>query len=339
MNLIIPMAGQGKRMRPHTFTTIKPLISIAGVSIIEHLITELFRITDNKIKNIGYVLNRDYSNDSIPYLIKLAEKFNASPQIYFQKEPEGTAAAILCAEELLTDRTIIAFCDTIFKIKNKLDTDKDAIVFTKKVKDPRNFGIVLTGKNDRVIKFIEKPKDNFISNNAIIGVYYIKKAESINKYIHYIINNKIINNNEYQLTDALEFMNQDNSLKIYAHEVEEWLDCGNKDAVLHANKTLLDTEKIYSQNNNYIQQYKQYNSYIIAPVFIDNNVIIKNSVIGPYVSIHDNSSIQDSRITNSIIRQGATIKNSILSNSIIGSYANYIGKFYNVNVGDYSSID
>jgi glucose-1-phosphate thymidylyltransferase len=336
VKLIIPIAGLASRMRPHTFTTIKPLIPIAGVTIIERLINEALRLTDGNITKIGYVVNLGIHIDNLSLLLEITNKFGIDTKIFYQDQPMGTAHSVFCAGDFLDGQVIIAFGDTIFACKEKLNLSKDALVLTKRVENPREFGVVVADEHGKINRFVEKPRD-FVSKEAIIGVYYIKEGKLLKQAIKHVISNAIIRSKEYQLTDALEIMKND-GVEFYLQNVEQWLDCGNKDAVLTANRKILAVE--YSpadlENKLFIDST---NSCIIPPVFIDANVTLSNSVIGPYVSIHQGVSVCDSRISNSIIRHNATITNAVLNNSIIGSHSNYLCKPHKVSIGDYSMVD
>ena len=243
----------------------------------------------------------------------------------------GTAHAILCAEELLEGKIVVAFADTLFKADFAIDESKDAIIWVHKVKDPKAFGVVKTDKNDIITDFIEKPK-TFISDLAIIGIYYFKNGLSLKKALTYIIENKLLKNGEYQITDALEYM-QKNGTAFYAGKVSEWLDCGNKDATVNTNQRILELSNGEKRTSDtaYLE-----NSIIIQPCYLGDNVRISNSIIGPHVSVGENTNIDYSVITNSIIQANSKISCVNLDNSIIGNYVEYYGGKKEVSIGDYT---
>ena len=175
MKLIIPMAGKGKRMRPHTLTTPKPLIKIAGKSIVHHLIYEIKEVLTEPLEEINFVIGR-FGDQVETELKELAKEVGAKPVISYQDDPLGTAHAVYCAEKSLNGNVIVAFSDTLFKANFKLDTKSDGIIWTKRVKNPSSFGVVKKDKQDFVEGFVEKPS-TFVSDEAIIGVYYFKKGE------------------------------------------------------------------------------------------------------------------------------------------------------------------
>jgi len=333
MNIIIPMAGMGKRLRPHTLTVPKPLISIAGKPIVEHLVEEIIKTTkEEKIEEIAFVIG-DFGKEIKENLITIAKKFNAQGKIYYQNKPLGTAHAINCAKESLKGKIIVAFADTLFKTQFTIDNNVDGSIWVKKIENPSSFGVVITDKDNIIKGFVEKPKE-FVSNLAIIGIYYFKEGEKLADKLDYLIRNDIKGNGEYQLTDALKFMTEE-GLRLKAQEVDFWFDCGNKDATVETNKNILKLkgENYVSKSANLI------NSVIISPCYIGNDVTIENSIIGPYATVGKNTVIKQSIIENSIIQNNANIEKCGLSNSMIGSFAKIKGKLSDLSLSDYSNIN
>lgn len=328
MKFIIPMAGAGKRLRPHTFSIPKPFMPVAGKAIVEWLIEELIRLTNKTVEEIVFIIS-DF-NDSIKSELKvLSKKYNTECKIYYQNEPLGTAHAVYCAETSLYGEIIIAFADTIFFGDLNLNQFADSLIWVKQVENPSQFGVVKTNKQNIITNFIEKPKDK-VSDLAIIGIYYFKDGITLKDNISYLLNNNIKGNNEFQLTDVLKIMNN-KGLVFAPSVVEEWLDCGNKNALIYANKKLL-------QRYNFFNNIKFDNSVIINPCFIADNVILKNSVIGPDVSIYQNANIENCIINNSIIYANSTLLNAIISDSIIGSHVSIIKKLEILDIGDYCQV-
>ena len=332
MKLIIPMAGMGKRMRPHTLTVPKPLIRIAGKPIVMRLVEEIVAVSGEKINEIGFVVGHfgeEVEND----LIKIAENLGAVGKIYYQEEALGTAHAILCAADSLNDKVTVAFADTLFKADFKLDTEKEAIIWVHEVEDPSAFGVVKKNGKGIITDFIEKPKE-FVSNEAIIGIYYFKNGENLRNELQYLVNNNISKGGEFQLTDALENM-KNKGVNFYTGTVTEWLDCGNKNATVYTNQRILvnnGIEKLIADS------VKNHNSIIIEPCYIGENVVLENCVIGPYVSIGENSSVKGSVISNSIIQTNCDIDNSVLDNSMLGNHVKFNGQVNSVSVGDYTTL-
>lgn len=332
MKIIIPMAGRGTRLRPHTLTTPKPLIPIAGKAIVHRLVEDLANLCSEAIDEIGFIIG-DFGAEVEAELAEIAKEIGAKCKIYKQEKALGTAHAILCAKESLDGNVIVAFADTLFKADFKLNTNEDSIIWVQKVADPSAFGVVKLGDNNSITDFIEKPKE-FVSDLAIIGIYYFKDGENLKKELEYLVDNKITSGGEYQLTAALENM-KNKGLNFVPGQVNEWLDCGNKDATVHTNQRYLeyirDTKLVSdSLENN--------NSIIIPPVYIGENVKLQNAVVGPHVSIGDNCIIEDSIIKNSIIQTKSKINNAILENSMLGNLVTFEGSSQDVSIGDYNII-
>jgi len=333
MNIIIPMAGMGKRMRPHTLTTPKPLLPIAGKSIVQRLVEDILATANEKVEQVAFIIGPTFGKEVEEHLLKVASDLGADGKIYYQHEALGTAHAILCAAEALKGNVFIAFADTLFKATFSIDTSKDAIVWTQKVEDPSAFGVVKLNASNEIEAFVEKPKE-FVSDLAIIGVYYFKDGENLRKELQRLIDEDIRLKGEYQITDAMDHMLK-NGLKFYTDQVDEWLDCGNKDATVSTNARVLaikqNSEQLVSNT------LKRENSIIIAPCFIGEGVTIRNSVIGPNVSIEAGTTVEDSRISNSIVQANSIVKNAHLHNSLLGKNVNYMNKSLELSLGDFST--
>ncbi len=332
MKIIVPMAGMGKRMRPHTLTTPKPLLPIAGKPIVQLLCEELAKVCTEKIEEIAFIIG-DFGKEAEDNLVKVAESLGAKGSIYHQHEALGTAHAVLCAKESLSGKVIVAFADTLFKADFEMDEAKDAVIWVQKIDDPSAFGVVKIAEDGTISDFVEKPKE-FVSDLAIIGIYYFKDGENLKNELQYLLDNEIKDKGEYQITNGLENM-KNKGLKIYPGEVIEWLDCGNKDATVHTNTRWLELHK-----DNYSEptSLKLVNSEIIQPCFIGENVEIHNSKIGPHVSIGNNTKISNSEISASIIQTNAVLQNTKLSNSMLGNFVQVNGGELELSLGDYSVI-
>ncbi len=326
------MAGMGKRMRPHTLTTPKPLIKIAGKPIVEHLVEEIASTLNEPIEEIGFVIG-NFGKEVEQRLIEIAAKFSAKGKIFYQEEALGTAHAIFCANEIMSGKIIVAFADTLFKVKFDLNNVEDGGIWVKKVENPSAFGVVKTNGENIIEAFFEKPK-TFISDLAIIGIYYFKDGDALKNEIQNLIDlNKTVNG-EYQLTDVLEDLSKKGT-KFSAVKVDDWFDCGNKNATVDTNKNLLEI-----QGENIISSgVKTNNSVIIPPCFIGENVEINNAVVGPYVSIENNSKINSCIIKNSVIQRNTTIENINMDNSMVGAFAELKGKLTELSLSDYSNVE
>jgi len=333
MRIIVPMAGMGKRMRPHTLTTPKPLIPVAGKSIVQRLVEDITKVCGQKVDEIAYITGR-FGKEAEDNLVQIAENLGAKGSIYYQDEALGTAHAIYCAKDSLTGPVVVAFADTLFKANFTLDADKDGIIWVQQIPDPRQFGVIKVNADNIITDFVEKPQD-FVSDLAIIGIYYFKDGDNLRNEIKYLLDNDITEKGEYQLTNALENMKQ-KGVRFSPGQVIEWLDCGNKDATVYTNQRVL--ENVKGSENLVAESAKIINSEIIEPCFIGEGVHIENSKIGPYVSLGNNTKVSDSVITNSILQTNVKIESSKIDNSMIGHFAELTKSNGSYSISDYSTI-
>lgn len=334
MRIIIPMAGKGKRMRPHTLTVPKPLIPVAGKPIVQRLVEDITKVCGQKVEEIAYVIGSDFGKETEQNLIKIAEGQGAKGSIYYQDKALGTAHAIMCAEKSITGKTVVAFADTLFKADFVMDTEKEGVIWVQKIEDPRQFGVVKLDSKGVITDFVEKPQE-FVSDLAIIGIYYFKDGDNLKKELKYLLDNNITEKGEYQLTNALENMKA-KGIKFEPGKVTEWLDCGNKDATVYTNQRVLEFEKgkQFLRGKNI----ETNNSIIIEPCFIGDNVKISNSIVGPHTSIGANSVIESGIVRNSIIQTSSKITNANICNSMLGEGAEVKGKSLDLSISDYTQI-
>jgi glucose-1-phosphate thymidylyltransferase len=333
MNIIVPMAGMGKRMRPHTLTTPKPLLPIAGKSIVQRLVENLAEISDEPIDKIGFVTGR-FGKETEESLLQIASDAGAEGSIHYQDEALGTAHAIMCAEEVLDGKTIVAFADTLFKADFQIDHDADGVLWVQQIDDPSAFGVVQLNDEGVITDYVEKPKE-FVSDLAMIGIYYFKDGNALKSELQYLLDNNIMKGGEYQLPDALRNMTE-KGVKFVPGKVDEWLDCGNKNATVYTNSRILAFE-LEKGNNLVHPSVKIKDSVIIEPCYFGEGVEISNSVIGPGVSISDNSTVSGSVIDNSIVYSNTVIKNKTIGNSMIGHFVKLEDQVEDLNIGDYSA--
>jgi glucose-1-phosphate thymidylyltransferase len=334
MNLIIPMAGMGKRMRPHTLSIPKPLLPIAGKPIVQRLVEDIAEITGGKIDKVGFIIKEAFGSEIEDQLKAIASGVGSTGEIYYQDEALGTAHAILCAKPLLEGPVIIAFADTLFKADFTMDADKDGVIWTQKVEDPRAFGVVKTDDSGVITDFVEKPQE-FVSDQAIIGIYYLKDGAWLQKEMQYLIDNDIKDKGEFQLTNALESMKKGGA-KLVPGQVDTWLDCGNKNATVDTNAQYL--EFIKDKPGLVADSVKKENVVIIPPVYIGNNVELKNAVIGPHVSIGENTKITDSVVKKSIIQKNSIVEGVSMANSMLGNFVTLKNDLLDLSIGDYSTM-
>ncbi|MEP1096297.1 MAG: sugar phosphate nucleotidyltransferase [Cyclobacteriaceae bacterium] len=330
MNLIIPMAGMGKRLRPHTLTTPKPLIPVAGKPIVQRLVEDIAKVVPEKIEHIGFVIG-DFNQEVKNQLVAIANEIGAQAFFYVQETAEGTAHAIACANELLVGKVTVAFSDTLFRADFDLNPEDDGVIWTKTVDDPSSFGVVKTGADGVITDFIEKPEE-FVSDQAIIGIYYFKNGEGLRHEIDYLIENDVRGGGEFQLTMALENLKK-NGLKFKIGTVNEWLDCGNKDITVESNSRYLG---FLSDEDLIDETAKIVNSEIIEPVYIGRDSVIENSRIGPYVSIGSNCEVTNSSISESLIQNNSKLEDVNFANSMIGNFVKLTGEPKSVSLGDFS---
>jgi glucose-1-phosphate thymidylyltransferase len=246
----------------------------------------------------------------------------------------GTAHAILCAKSALNGRVIVAFADTLFRAKLKLDKDCDGVIWVNKVEDPKPFGVVKLDDKGIITEFVEKPQ-TFVSDLAIIGIYYFADGEYLRKEMQFLIDNDIKDKGEFQLTNAMENMKQKGA-RFKAGSVDVWMDCGNKNAMVDTNTKVLGflsgDKKLISAN------LKNVNSVVIEPCFIGVDVTLTNSVVGPNVSIEKGATITDSVVRNSILRGGTRVQDCVMDNSMIGERASVKGTALDVSMSDDSTL-
>lgn len=333
MNIIIPMAGMGKRLRPHTLTTPKPLVRLVGKPIVEHLVEEISAQIDGKIDKIGFIIG-DFGKEVEKELLAIASKVGAIGSIYYQDEALGTAHAILCAKELLVGPVVIAFADTLFRADFKLNPQVDGVLWVEQVADPSAFGVVELNKDGHIVSFVEKPKD-FVSDKAMIGIYYFKKGEVLRDEMEFLIENNIMNDGEYQLPDALRSMVEKGN-KFVPGTVKEWLDCGNYKATVNTNSQWL----AYKSNENLVDNSVVLeNAMIIPPCYIGKNVKIVNAIVGPYVSLDGANVIKGSVISRTIVGKETNISNITIKDSMIGNHSTIKSIEKVLSVGDYNQIE
>jgi glucose-1-phosphate thymidylyltransferase len=334
MKIIVPMAGMGKRMRPHTHTTAKPLLPIAGKPIVQRLVEDLAAVAGEPVEEVAFVVNPAFGVKVENELMEIAKRVGAKGSIHYQDVALGTAHAILCAESALSGRVIVAFADTLFRAELKLDKDCDGVIWVNKVEDPRPFGVVKLDGDDIITEFVEKPLE-FVSDLAIIGIYYFADGERLRKEMQFLIDNDIKEKGEYQLTNAMENMKQKGA-RFKAGAVDVWMDCGNKNAMVDTNTKVLgflkEDKALVSPKATLT------GSLVISPCFIGENVTLVNSIVGPNVSIESGAIITNSVVRNSIVRPSVQITDAIIDNSMLGERAIVTGKAMDLSLSDDSTV-
>ncbi|MEY8849417.1 sugar phosphate nucleotidyltransferase [Psychroserpens sp. XS_ASV72] len=339
MKIIVPMAGRGSRLRPHSLTVPKPLIPVAGQPIVHRLVKDIAKVLKQPIDEIAFVLGDPawFGDDVVESLKSLAASLGAKPSIYRQDQPLGTGHAIMCAEPSLSGPAVIAYADTLIRAKFDLDAEADSVIWTKQVKNPEAYGVVKLNDQDEIIELVEKPKD-FVSDQAVIGIYYFKDVAVLKQKLKEILDENIMNGGEYQINDGIKRMMAEGKV-FKTGTVDEWMDCGNKQVTLETNAKMLSFLKADGDEQLISSSVSNTNSTIIEPCYIAENVVLNNATIGPNVSIGENCVIENSSVKNSLIQTHTTIKNATLDNAMIGNHVSYDGNFNSVSLGDYSVLE
>ncbi len=324
MKVVIPLAGLGTRLRPHTHTRPKPLVVVAGKPIIGHILDQFSGLEVEE-----YVFIVGHLGDKIREYIESAHRLPKTS--YFeQKELKGQSHALWLARERLHGPILITYSDTIAEadLSGLEELEADGVFFVKEVEDPRRFGVAEV-KDGFVTRIIEKPptKENRL---AVIGLYYIKDADWLVRCIEEQMARNIQLKGEFYLADALQIM-IDQGARFITRPVKVWKDCGKPETLLDTNRYLL--EKLGSSYP------EQQDSIIIPPVYIAPSARITRSIIGPYVSIAERVVVEESIIRDSIINEGACIERAVLAFSLIGSEVTYQGAYQQLNVGDSSQVN
>ena len=336
MKIIVPMAGRGSRLRPHTLTIPKPLIPIAGKPIVHRLVEDIAGVLNQPIEEIAFIIHESFGKKVEEELVAIAEKLGAKGTIYYQNEALGTGHAIMCAEDSLSGPAVIAYADTLIRATFNLDTTADSVIWVKQVDQPEAFGVVNLNDNNEIIELVEKPKE-FVSDLAVIGIYYFKDVGVLKNELHYVIENNIIHGGEYQINDGIKRM-MAKGMKFVPGEVDEWMDCGNKDVTVDTNNRML--QFLHHDGENLVSnEVKLENATVIPPCYIGEDVVLINATVGPNVSLGKGCHVSNSTIKNSLIQTHAHIKNAVLDNAMIGNHVHFDGQFKSISIGDYSVLE
>ena len=339
MKIIVPMAGRGSRLRPHSLTVPKPLIPVAGQPIVHRLVKDIAKVLKQPIDEIAFVLGDPawFGDDVVESLKKLAISLGAKPSIYRQDQPLGTGHAIMCAKPSLSGSAVIAYADTLIRAEFDLDPIADSVIWTKRVANPQAYGVVKLNDNQEIIELVEKP-ESFVSNQAVIGIYYFKDVAVLKGKLQEILDENIMNGGEYQINDGIKRMIAEGRI-FKTGTVDEWMDCGNKSVTLDTNAKMLGFLKADNEEQLIANSVKNNNSTIIEPCCIGENVVLNNATVGPNVSIGNNCTIDNSTVKNSLIQTHTIIKNANLDDAMIGNHVSYDGNFTKVSIGDYSVLE
>ncbi|RIV72820.1 sugar phosphate nucleotidyltransferase [Flagellimonas aequoris] len=338
MKIIVPMAGRGSRLRPHTLTIPKPLIPVAGKPIVHRLVSDIAKVLGEPITEVAFILGEPafFGDDVVESLMELAAELGAKGSIYRQDQPLGTGHAIMSAKESLSGPAVIAYADTLIRADFDLDKSADSVIWVKQVDRPEAYGVVKLNGDSEIVELVEKPKE-FISDLAVIGIYYFKDVSVLRNELQHVLDNDITNGGEYQINDGIKRM-MEKGMKFVPGKVDEWMDCGNKNVTVETNQRMLGF--LEREGENMISDSVTLeNANIIEPCYIGKNVVLKNTTVGPYVSVGDNTVLENSTVKNSIIQNESKIYNANLDNAMIGNYVVFNGNFESISIGDYSVLE
>ena len=331
MKLIVPMAGRGTRLRPHTHVTPKPLLPVAGRSMVERIVETLANTVPDGFEEVVFILGPDFGQDVRDRLSEIAERLGTTAGFAVQETAEGTAHAVIQAEGALRGPVVVAFADTLFYMDGTAaDFASDAVIWTKTVDDPSAYGVAVK-EGDRITQFVEKP-DTPISNEAIIGIYYFREGERLAAEIHKLMAaGQRGKGGEFQLTDALDALLRDGA-RFTTASVNEWLDCGTIPALKATNRVVL------AKDGEHDKRGTVEDSQLVEPVFVGEGAVVRGSVVGPFTAIHAGATVEGSVVRNSIVFGDATIEASALDGAVIGHAAHLRGAAGELNVGDHATV-
>ena len=339
MKIIVPMAGRGSRLRPHSLTVPKPLIPVAGQPIVHRLVKDIAKVLKQPIEEIAFVLGDPawFGDDVVSSLKDLAHSLGAKASIYRQDQPLGTGHAIMCAEPSLVGPAVIAYADTLIRADFDLDVEADAVIWTKKVDNPEAYGVVKLNAQNHITELVEKP-ESYVSDQAVIGIYYFKDVAILKAKLQEVLDENITNGGEYQINDGILRM-MANGKVFKTGTVNEWMDCGNKSVTIETNTKMLGFLHADANEKLIANSVKLENATIIEPCFIGEGVELINATVGPYASIGKNCIIENATVKNSLIQNHTTIKNTNLVEAMIGNHVKYDGNFTKISIGDYSILE
>ncbi len=330
MKLIVPMAGRGTRLRPHTHVTPKPLLPVVGRTMVERIVETFAGVLPRGIDEAVYVLGPDFGDGVRRSLAEISERHGIVPHFAVQDRALGTGHAVLQAGPWLDGECVVVFADTLFAMDAVPDLNADAVVWVKTVDDPRRFGVVVK-EADRITSFVEKPQEP-ISNEAIIGIYYVRDGATLRDALQYLMDENVTGvGDEYQLTDALDRMLRQ-GLVFKTASVSEWLDCGTLPALMET------TEHVLGQPGESRNEGVTENCTLIEPVFIGPGARAENSVLGPFAAVHGGAIVRGSVVRHTIVFDGATVEESALDGSFVGQSAEVRGFSGTLNVGDHATV-
>ncbi len=323
MKVIILLAGLGTRLRPHTYSKVKGLLMVAGKPVLAHL---LDRFQGLEVEEYIFIVG--HLGEQIEEYV--AANYDLPARFVWQREPKGQAHALHLAREHIDTPFVMVFSDTLFEadLTHLGEVSSDGLVFVKEVEDPRRFGVVLV-RGGQVVQFIEKPEEP-VSHLALVGIYYVANWPLFKDCVEELLAKGIMTKGEYYIADAFQLM-VERGARLETVKIDVWQDCGKPETLLATNRYLLEQGAA--------QEVETENSVLLPPVYIAPTAIVRNSVVGPYVSVAEGSVIVDSIIRDSIIDEGAYIEGAVLEGSLVGAHVQVRGRPRRLDVGDSSQVE
>ena len=338
MKIIVPMAGRGSRLRPHTLTVPKPLVPVAGTPIVEQLVNDIAGVVNQPIEEVAFILGDPafFGDEIVVLLEKIAQNLGAKASIYRQLDPLGAGHAIMCAAPSLSGPAVVVYADTLIRADFHIDPAADAQIWVKKVDNPSAYGVVQLDTTNAITELVEKPAQ-FVSDFAVIGIYYFKAIEELKTELQAVIDQQLTHGGEYQINDGIKGMMR-NGKRFVPGEVTEWMDCGNKEITVATNTKMLHF--LAAEGKDLIDPSATLeNSTVIPPCYIGKNVVLKHSTVGPGVSVGEGSQLINVSAKDSMIQKQTIVENASLDKAMIGNHVRYNGEYTSISLGDYSVLN
>ena len=331
------MAGRGSRLRPHSLTVPKPMLPVAGAPIVAQLVNEIAKVVDQPIEEVAFILGDPaFFGPSIEEeLIHVAQALGAKASIYRQLEPLGTGHAVMCAADSLSGPIIVAYADTLIRTDLSLDPSVDGMIWVKKVENPKAYGVVKMNDKNQITALVEKPQE-FISDWAVIGIYYFKEGAAIKAEFAKSMAQARKKGEEFLLNEGILSM-MDKGAVFTPGAVNEWMDCGQPKITLQTNAKMLDILTAEGQKL-VAEDVILENSQIIPPCYIGPGVVLKNTTVGPHTAVGEGTQIENSTISNSLVQKHSVIQNAQFKEAMIGNHVRFNGNFNFVSIGDFSEL-
>lgn len=330
MKLIVPMAGRGTRLRPHTHVTPKPLLPVAGRTMVERIVETFAGALPRGFDEAVFVLGPDFGDGVRDQLTGIASRFGIRASFVVQESARGTAHAVAQAADALDGEVVVVFADTLFEM-GAPDLDADAVVWTMRVEDPSRFGVAVHDADGRITEFVEKPATP-ISREAIVGIYYLRDGAALRREIDYLLEHDVTGiGGEYQLTDALDRMLKAGQMFKTA-SVDAWLDCGTIPALMETSALVLAADGQNAKLGTVADD-----AVIVEPVFVGEGATVTGSVVGPNVSVEAGATVTGSVVRDSIVFAHGTVEGSVLHDSLVGHHAAVRGACGALNIGDHAT--